>query len=86
MIKVLSLITYFLRQLSEKSNCFVPCLIPRPKLTVFATIFTNSIPVGPSKRTLGFRDSLQGQSNVLVRRQLLLSTNEITLNTCASID
>ena len=40
--------------LSFKPSKLIPGLIPRPKWMVFPPIFTADIPVGPSKRTLGF--------------------------------
>ena len=45
--------------LSFKPTNFIPGLIPRPEWMVVPPIFTTDIPVGPSKRILGFSGSLQ---------------------------
>ena len=45
---------------------FVPGLIPRPEWMVVPPKFNADIPLGPSKRALGFSGTLQWSSTVLI--------------------
>ena len=55
---------YLPLDLSFKPSNYVSDLIPRPNWMVVVPIFTPYIPIGPSKKTLGFSGSLQWPSNV----------------------